>query len=250
MANRLVGHGLPPRRVKRALMLLRQQIRGERPLSGVQLFAEGSKLLASDGHVLWEPESGQQRLRFDGPDGDEGGEGKSAVLGRPAANPPAAKKDTVAPQTTSVAVDISSALPTTADGWFDLALQLEELEPHRAYEAYLKALEVDPEYVEAYINIGRLCSAAGELDRAAAYFRQALRVDATHPVAHFNLAVTLHDLGELETAAAAYRAALAQDPYFADAHYNLAALFEQMGDSEGAHRHRRLYETALQQPSS
>jgi tetratricopeptide (TPR) repeat protein len=233
MAARLVANGLQPRRVKKALLLLRNQIRGDKPLSGLQLFAEGGRVLASDGKTLWEPESGQQHLRFEAAhEAEEPDAGPTPapepVTGRPSTDEP--------------------ALPQTADGWFDLAMQLEDIEPHRAYEAYLKALEANPEHVDAYINVGRLCSAAGEFDRAAAFFRQAIRIDPTHPVAHFNLAVTLHDLGELEAARDAYRSALASDPHFADAHYNLAALLEQMGDRDGARRHRQLYDAVLRQP--
>jgi tetratricopeptide (TPR) repeat protein len=238
MAARLVGNGLPPRRVKRALLLLRDQIRGDRPLSGVQLFAENGRVLASDGQALWEPESGQHHLRFEAPvNGDA--EPATPAVGAAAA-------------TAAIPVPVRpvqpTTLPDTADGWFDLAMQLEDVEPHRAYEAYLKALESNPEHVDAYINVGRLCSAAGEFERAAAFFRQAIRIDPTHPVAHFNLAVTLHDLGELPAARDAYRSALASDPHFADAHYNLAALLEQMGDRDGASRHRQLYDAVLRQP--
>ena len=238
MAARLVANGLPPRRVKRALVLLRDQIRGDRPLSGVQLFTEGGRVLASDGHALWEPESGQTHLRFEAPGDDEAAPTPATAAPSPAATVPAAPPRPVEP----------TGLPDSADGWFDLAMQLEDSEPHRAYEAYLKALESNPEHVDAYINVGRLCSAAGEFERAAAFFRQAIRIDPTHPVAHFNLAVTLHDLGELAAARDAYRSALASDPHFADAHYNLAALLEQMGDRDGARRHRQLYDAVLRQP--
>ncbi len=222
MAARLMEHGLSSQRVKKALRLLQEQVRSSQPLSGLQLFAEGGRLVASDGNISWEPESGQQRLRFDvtKSEGD-----RPERLGR---------DDT--------AVVNVSGLPKTAEGWFELAMQWEDCEPHRAYEAYLKTLEADPEHLEAYINVGRLCSAAGEFERAAAFFRQAIRVDPTHPVAHFNLAVTLHDIGELDPAREAYRAAIAHDPHFADAHYNLAALLEQQGDREGAQRHRQLYQ--------
>lgn len=251
MASRLVSNGLSPRRVKKALLLLRSQIRGDRPLTGVQLFTEGGRVLASDGHLVWEPESGQQHLRFDAEDEADDGDERPPVAARSSPGAAAAVSESaplrLAPAEEPLPAD-ASGLPATADGWFELAMHLEDSEPHRAYEAYLKALEADPEHVEAYINVGRLCSAAAEFDRAAAFFRQAIRIDPTHPVAHFNLAVTLHDLGDLEAARDAYRSAIAHDPHFADAHYNLAALLEQMGDADGARRHRHLYESVLKQP--
>jgi tetratricopeptide (TPR) repeat protein len=235
MANRLVANGLPARRVKRALVLLKEQIRGDKPLTGVQLFAEGGKVLASDGRALWEPESGQQHLRFDAPEkSDEEEDGDEAAAGDPRP---------IGTREGGSALPLEEAEePRTADTWFDLAMQLEQTEPHRAYKAYLRALEANPEHVEAHINIGRLCSAAGELERASAYFRQAIRLEPHHPVAHFNLAVTLHDLGDLEAARDAYRLSLRHDPSFADAHYNLAALLSQQGDEQGAREHMTAYE--------
>ncbi len=222
MAGRLLATGLSPQRVKRAMLLLRQQVEGSRPLSGVQVFTEGRRVLASAEGVVWEPESGQQHLRF-------------------AAPAPRAEVPTSRP---AAALKARATTEESADSWFDAGLAWEDSEPYRAYEAYLKALEIDPEHVEANINIGRLCSTAGELARAAAYFRQALRLDPSHPVANFNLAVTLHDLGDLDGARDAYRAALEADPYFADAHYNLATLLQQQGDEEGAARHMEAYEQA------
>lgn len=229
MAHRLVQNGLPPKRVKKALVLLKEQIhRG--PLTGISVFAEGQRLFASDGERLWEPESGQQYLQFEKPEVDDAP--VPAPVAPSASVPPDFMRDD-APRSSS------------ADSWFDIGLGLEESEPHRAYEAYLKALEEDPEHVETHINIGRLCSAAGELTRAAAYFRQALRLDPAQPVAQFNLAVTLHDMGDFTAAREAYKAALAYDPDFADAHYNLATLLEQSGDADEAHEHMQAYEAVL-----
>lgn len=131
--------------------------------------------------------------------------------------------------------------PESADHWFNMALEVEESDPQRAYELYLRALADNPEHVEATINIGRLCADKGDLRRAAAYFRQATRIDPEQPVAHYNLAVTLHDLDDWPGAAAAYRAALAKDPDFADAHYNFATLLERQGHKEEARLHYHAY---------
>jgi tetratricopeptide (TPR) repeat protein len=225
MAGRLLDNGLSPGKVRQALTLLKRQVQHDKPITGLQLFAEGGKVLASDGEVLWEPVSGQAHLNF--------------APKKMAAEP--------TPGPRSAAALSASERDLGADSWFDIAMSLEDSEPHRAYDAYLRALEADPEHVEANINIGRLCSAAGELKRAAAYFRQAIRLDPVHPVAHFNLAVTLHDLGEVPAALDEYRAAIRADPDFADAHYNLSMLLEQRGDHEGAQKHRAAYEAASRQ---
>lgn len=152
MAMRLVSNGLPARRVKKALVLLQNQIRAGQPLSGVQLFAEGGKVLASDGHALWEPESGQQRLRFDAPAAIAEGAQATTIVSAGAAASTSNGKDAAGralnagasanagPGSTnpSAATD-ASGLPASADGWFDVAMQLEDCEPHRAYEVIGRA---------------------------------------------------------------------------------------------------------------
>lgn len=236
MAGRLLADGLPPIRVQRALLALRRQLATQEPLSGTQLFTEDGKVVASDGSILWDAETGQCLLRFGA---DRAVEAIPTPMGK---TPPPAPM----PHLDADQVHDDAGLES-ADHWFDVALELEDAEPQKAYEMYLRALASDPEHVEATINVGRLCSANGELRRAAAYFRQAIRVDPAHPVAHFNLAVTLHDLGELDGAVAAYRAALEQDPHFADAHYNLATLLEQQGEREEAMRHFASYRTVIRE---
>lgn len=243
MAARLLSEGLPPIRVQKALAALRRQI-AEQPLSGTQLYHEDGCVVARSGGSTWHPESGQFLLRFAAKRVPETPPQVPLPLRRvaDAAQMLAEANATPAPPS---AEDANAA---NADTWFDMALELEETEPQRAYELYLRALAADPEHVEATINVGRLCSASGDSRRAAAYFRQATRMDSAHPVAHFNLAVTLHDLSDLTGAAEAYRVALLHDPHFADAHYNLATLLEQQGDAEEAFRHFQAYRSVCRDP--
>jgi tetratricopeptide (TPR) repeat protein len=232
-ARELLLAGLAPARVQQALAALKMQLPADRPLSAVRVTIEGGAIVVSDGNVHWEPESGQARLVFAGE--------------QPRANRPAltATQRTLAEVVRSkkLGVELSAMgdASLTADEWFNLGLDLEEDDPDGAYEAYLRALAYNPEHVEAMINIGRLCSEAGDERRSTAYFRQATRVDPAHPVAHFNLAVTLHDSGELGAALASYQAAIASDTQFADAHFNLATLLKEMGDHDGAERHMQAY---------
>jgi tetratricopeptide (TPR) repeat protein len=238
-ARRLMSAGLPPMRVERALAALRSQLPLEQPLSALAVSVEGGRILVSDGDVRWEAETGQARLSF------EAAGGTATALVKQPAPAPAALPTIV--RSKKLQLNAMSAVGDgrSADGWFDVGLQLEENDPDGAYEAYLRALACDPEHVEAMINVGRLCSEAGDDSRAAAYFRQASRVDPRHPVAYFNLAVTLHDHGALDGALQAYSNALLHDPKFADAHFNLAALLEELGDQAGAAEHRAAYENVI-----
>lgn len=51
-----------------------------------------------------------------------------------------------------------------------------------AFAAYRRALESDPQLLEPYLNLGRLCESHGERERAAAYFEAGLKRHPAHPM--------------------------------------------------------------------
>ncbi|MEZ4271018.1 MAG: tetratricopeptide repeat protein [Myxococcota bacterium] len=258
VAKRLASEGLSYARVERALVSLqRRNLRrvgaedrrslsdgsaSERPLSGLALAECRGHVVASDDGRTWEADTGQYFLRFDS-ERESGRHPEPTIDERLVLRPRVVESITSGPASGEPEEPHDTA---SCHSWFELAVELEEKDPPQSYQAYLRVLAIDPEHVEAMINIGRLCSAAGEVRRAAAYFRQAIRVDPTQPVAHFNLGVTLHDLGDVHGAIVAYRTALIHERNFADAHYNLSSLLEQQGDQQGALLHMNAYRVASQ----
>lgn len=224
----LASHGFPHARLARCLANLRRKLEGQPALSALAFSCQGDRLIARHGAQRWDAESGQREIPFAPAPRPEG------VVLEAAPPPPQAPPATV----------IQLEETNDAQAWFETAIDIEDADPVQAYQAYLRALACDPEHAEAMINLGRLCAASGNRDRAAAYFRQAIRVAPSLPVAHFNLGVTLHDLGDTLSAIKAYRTALIHDPHFADAHYNLATLLEQQGDRQGALQHMAAYRVA------
>src|SRR6185436_13786793 len=55
----------PPRRVKRAIARLREQLPQGRGLAAVRITAEGEDIVVRDGAGVWKPESGQALLDFE-----------------------------------------------------------------------------------------------------------------------------------------------------------------------------------------
>ena len=106
--------------------------------------------------------------------------------------------------------------PPTADDHFVLADWLYAVhQPAAARERYYAALEVDPEHLEARVNLG----------------------------------CVLSDLGEHQLAIAAVRGAIDQHEAYADAHFHLARVHEKQGDHEAAAPHwRRFLELAPESP--
>jgi tetratricopeptide (TPR) repeat protein len=131
----------------------------------------------------------------------------------------------------------------SAEGWFDRASALDE-DPATAGEAqvaYQRALELDPHYVPALINLGNLHYGQGRPDEARGCFERAIEFDPTNAKARFNLGNVLQDRNEHQAALILFRDAVALDPHFADAIFNLALTCEQLGLIDVAQRHWRRY---------
>jgi len=219
-AKGLLASRIPPRRVRRALDRLKQQLPTGRPLSGVQIVARGDRVLVRNGDAVWNAESGQGQFDFD--------VAELARKARPHARQAARRA-------------LEEAAGFDAKQWQELGAELEAVAGDEARDAYRRALELDPYLVQARVNLGRLLHEAGRLDAAREHYRLALSVAPHDVTALFNLGVALEDLGLEDAAVTAYRDAIQSDPRCADAHFNLARLLERRGDSRSALRYLSAY---------
>lgn len=217
-AQGLAAVRIPTRRIKQSLTRLRAALPQGLPLSGVRIVAVGDRIVVQQGSKQWLADSGQYLLDFD----------RSASAG-------------VEP--------LPRATPQQdgAGDWLQRAGALEASDPDAAEAAYRKALQLDPQFLAAYVNLGCLLQARGQAAAAEQVYRQALARFAREPLLHFNLGTALEDLGRLDAAARAYAQALALDAGFADAHYNLARICEARGRTQEAIRHLASYRRLQQE---
>jgi tetratricopeptide (TPR) repeat protein len=191
-----------------------EQIRGALPagrLPAIALAASGKSVAVREGSREWEA-SGQYAL----PLKSAAIAGQVAELKHSASVPPA----------------------DVAHEHFQRGHMLEESDVAAARKAYLAALSVQEDHLEARINLGRLLHLDGQLAAAEKLYRQARTSSA---LLSFNLAILLEDLEREEEAVAAYRDALAQDPLLCDAHFNLSRLHEKANRPREALRHLLAY---------
>jgi tetratricopeptide (TPR) repeat protein len=180
-------------------------------LPAIALAASGKDLVVRDGFREWEA-SGQYAL---------------PLMPKPAPEPVAELRRSPEVSAASIAQD-----------HFLRGHLLEDSDVVAARAAYLAALNVQEDHLEARINLGRLLHLEGKLKEAEQLYRQAKTSSA---LLSFNLAILLEDLEREEEAVAAYREALAQDPLLCDAHFNLSRLHEKANRPKEALRHLLAY---------
>jgi tetratricopeptide (TPR) repeat protein len=115
------------------------------------------------------------------------------------------------------------------------AAYLEQSRLDQAVAALGRALRIDPDLTEAYVNLGTALSRKGDRGQAADAFRAAIRVSPGSSAAHNNLASLLNAQGDFEQAQYHFRMAIRSDPSYAVAHYNYGrALSERkmLGEAE------------------
>ncbi len=218
-AQGLLQAKVPRARVRRALAALAGDLDGDRPLSGMRIFADGRNVAVRADDAVWQPETGQTLLNFDVDELAERVEDlKSAAAER-----------------------TGESRRALAEREFGRGIDLEDEDAEAACVAYARALELNPEMIDAYVNLGRLVHVSGDPREASRLYEQALRLCPDDPVIHFNLGLALEDAQGAAQAVRYYERAVELDPDFADAHFNLAGLCEILGRNTDALRHYHAY---------
>ncbi|EMP39158.1 hypothetical protein UY3_03528 [Chelonia mydas] len=112
-----------------------------------------------------------------------------------------------------------------------------------------KAVTLDPNFLDAYINLGNVLKEARIFDRAVAAYLRALSLSPNHAVVHGNLACVYYEQGLIDLAIDTYRRAIELQPHFPDAYCNLANALKEKGSvfPEFAAAHSNLASVLQQQ---
>src|SRR5438477_8152227 len=114
-AKGLLSARIPAAKIRGSLRRLKQQLPRGRALSELCITAEGHRVVARDGALAWNPDSGQLVLDFD-------------VASLAARAAPLARRQAAAARRVEDDLD--------AEQWFDLGLELEVSAPEDARDAY------------------------------------------------------------------------------------------------------------------
>lgn len=224
-ATGLLRANVSARRVRSALRSLSKQLPEDRPLSAFRIYADGRSVTVREGRRAWNPDTGQAVFVFES--------GMAAATTKAMSLQP--------PRGYLQRVDPEPPDGSAAAGWFNYALSLEGLDSAESARAYRRAIELDPRFGDAYINLGRIEHAAGNGEEAERLYRRALEFIPQDPVARYNLALALEDRGDQDGAVKLYREAVEIAPDFADAHFNLGRLLDRLGHKSEALKHFLAY---------
>ena len=102
--------------------------------------------------------------------------------------------------------------------------------PADAIEEFLKALQIDPGYVHARINLGLSLAGQGKHEQAIEHYTEALRIKPESAEAHSNLGLVLKSQGKLQEAIGHFRQALDSEPDMVEVHVNLGNALKSQGN--------------------
>lgn len=214
---------VPPARIRKAIAALKNKL-GESsdPLTELRIYSEGGHINVQVGEQRMEAISGQLLLDFD-----------REELDKLLAFPEKKKPDK----------DEEAARKREAECWFQKGLEQESVgTPFEEVRlSYIKAIELDPTFSAAMVNLGTLHFYARQYQASAEYYRKALEVNPDYALAHFNLGNLYDEQNDFVQAAFHYQAALRLDARYADAHYNLALLYQAHGETMKALQHWSAY---------
>jgi len=142
---------------------------------------------------------------------------------------------TVTPPLEDPLRDAVQALNLGAEAHLERAIGLERQgKLAEAIAEQEKALEIDPENVQANINLISLDARQGELDKAEQHFQAAVRLNPHRADAYYDHGILLIWEKKDSEAERAFRQALAINPFYAEARNNLGLLLERQGRTEEA----------------
>ncbi len=190
---------------------------------GAHLVADGQRVLVRESDRLWEIDSGQGAFDF--------------VADQNAGDREANRSAEVAQLNSDNWLLARERCAQTSSEWYNLGLDLEDVDLDRAINAYRQAIELNDANADARVNLGRLLQLDGLPTEALQHYASALDIAPEHQLALYNLGTVFDERDDHDQAAAYYRRA-GDVP---DAHYNLARLFELAGDELSARRHLRCY---------
>lgn len=218
--QKLRQNRIPLKKIQRSLVALKRKLNNvEHPLTELKISSDGHRIIVNYQGAAMEPDTGQFLFNFD------------------------TRKLHASVRAMQTNTADTAQRKREAEEWFLKGLQLEERAETlpEAMQAYIRAIELNPEAAGAHINLGTIYYNMHRLADAEKCYRAAVTIDPQYALALFNLGNVQDERGKLPEARHYYEEAVRVAPDYADAHYNLALVYEKLGLRPKAVHHWRAY---------
>jgi Flp pilus assembly protein TadD len=125
--------------------------------------------------------------------------------------------------------------PDYADAWLNIGYcygKLGRLQDE--IKACKQAIRIKPDFAEAHCNLGIFYGVLGQMQDAIKSFKQAIRIKPDDADVHWRLGVTYEMLGLYQDAIEAYKQAIRINPDYANAHCRLGVAYSELGRYQDA----------------
>jgi protein O-GlcNAc transferase len=120
--------------------------------------------------------------------------------------------------------------PQFSDAYFNLGNAFKEKgDDDEAIALYRKFLDLRPDSAGAYNNLGTIYQKRNNLDEAVSLYQKAISIDPDLVDAHYNLGNAFRETAQPGKAVPCYQEAIRLNPNFASAHNNLGSSFYETG---------------------
>jgi tetratricopeptide (TPR) repeat protein len=116
--------------------------------------------------------------------------------------------------------------------FYNKALRKSSTDVVEAIALYLKSIEADPFFVEAYDNVGRLYRVTKDYSSAIEYYQKSIALFPEGQTAHQNLALVYKSSGDDEKAASEYQTLINLFPNNPEGYYGLATVYLSSSDTK------------------
>ena len=214
--SELLEAGVSRREIETSLRRLESVLGSvERPLAQLEILASTAGLGYRDPAGRLTTTTGQRLLDFESHENEEGvaedANVASIAFPQPAPRQATVEEDAVEARRLTELGDMEAAAaayrralrlnPAHPELNFHLAETLYRMHnPHGALERYAITVELAPDYVEAWTQMGCVAGELEDWHAAADAFETALSIHPDYPDAHFHLADALQQLGRMEDA--------------------------------------------------
>ena len=125
--------------------------------------------------------------------------------------------------------------PEFSDAYINRGNAKQELgQPEHAIADFNKAIEIKPDFAEAYFNRGNAKLELGQLEHAIADFDKAIEIKPDYAKAYSNRGNVKLNLGQLEHAIADFDIAIQLKPDYVEAYFNRGLVKHELGQLEHA----------------